>query len=195
MWAWLEDKTGTIYRDWKGDSRHYKKYGRETILPDLIHRQDEWDWLCWHFESPDFKTRSAANTTNRGLSIFKGGLPSFSVNFLWRWSPQDLLRVPGWNSGWVLTYRVVHHKEKDEEFPVIPAYTETYDTVNDPKAAKNLKEMQKEVSQLKTAQKNANPDIPETELPPLEWSMNIKVLEVGVGRKARQEIRGGRAGV
>lgn len=56
MWAWLEDKAGTIYRDWKWDfSRHYKKYGRQTIPPDLIHRQDEWDWLCWHFESPDFK--------------------------------------------------------------------------------------------------------------------------------------------
>ncbi|KAL6188107.1 hypothetical protein ACLB2K_039501 [Fragaria x ananassa] len=35
-----------------------------------------------------------------------------------------------------IIYRVVHHKEKDEEFPVIPAYTESYDTVNDPKAAK-----------------------------------------------------------
>ncbi|KAL6212493.1 hypothetical protein ACLB2K_017713 [Fragaria x ananassa] len=31
------------------------------------------------------------------------------------------------------------------------SYTETYDTVNDPKAAKNLEEMQKEASQLKNA--------------------------------------------
>ncbi|KAL6222967.1 hypothetical protein ACLB2K_006357 [Fragaria x ananassa] len=116
MWAWLEEKTSTIYRDWKGDfSRHYKKYGRETIPPDLIHRQDEWDWLCWHFESADFKTRSAANTTNRGKKE----------------SEHHTGRLP-------IIYRVVHHKEKGEEFPVIPAYTETYDTVNDPKAAKNL---------------------------------------------------------
>ncbi|KAL6196972.1 hypothetical protein ACLB2K_032585 [Fragaria x ananassa] len=116
MWAWLEDKAGTIYRDWKGDfSRHYKKYGRQTIPPDLIHRQDEWDWLCWHFESPDFKTRSAANKTNRGKKE----------------SEHHTGRLP-------IIYRVVHHKEKGNEFPVIPAYIETYDTVNDPKAAKNL---------------------------------------------------------
>ncbi|KAL6227701.1 hypothetical protein ACLB2K_001658 [Fragaria x ananassa] len=37
-----------------------------------------------------------------------------------------------------IIYRVVHHKEKGEEFPVIPAYTESYDTIKDPKAAKNL---------------------------------------------------------
>ncbi|KAL6199401.1 hypothetical protein ACLB2K_029185 [Fragaria x ananassa] len=119
MWAWLEDKAGTIYRDWKWDfSRHYKKYGRQTIPPDLIHRQDEWDWLCWHFESPDFKTRSAANKTNRGKKE----------------SEHHTGRLP-------IIYRVVHHKEKGNEFPVIPAYIETYDTVNDPKAAKNLEEL------------------------------------------------------
>lgn len=56
--------------------------------------------------------------------------------------------------------------------------------------------MQKEATELKTAQQNANPDIPEAELPPLEWSMNLKVLEAGVGRRAGKEIRGlGRAGV
>ncbi|KAL6204817.1 hypothetical protein ACLB2K_022084 [Fragaria x ananassa] len=116
MWAWLEDKAGTIYRDWKGDfSRHYKKYGRGTIPPDLIHRRDEWDWLCWHFESADFKTRSVANTTNRGKKE----------------SEHHTGRLP-------IIYRVVHHKEKGEEFPVILAYTESYDTINDPKVAKNL---------------------------------------------------------
>ncbi|KAL6191217.1 hypothetical protein ACLB2K_037608 [Fragaria x ananassa] len=116
MWAWLEDKVGTIYRNWKGDfSRHYKKYGRETIPPDLIHMQDEWDWLCYHFESPDFKTQSAANTTNRGKKESEHHM------------------------GWLpIIYRVVHKKENGEEFPVITTYTETYDTVNDPKAAKNL---------------------------------------------------------
>ena len=63
----------------------------------------------------DWQTRSAANTTNRGkkeLEHHTGRLP--------------------------IIYRVVHYKEKGEEFPVIPAYTETYDTVNDPKTAKNL---------------------------------------------------------
>ncbi|KAL6202890.1 hypothetical protein ACLB2K_026594 [Fragaria x ananassa] len=99
MWAWLEDKAGTIYRDWKGDfSRHYNKYGRETIPPDLIHRQDEWDWLCSHFVSLDFKTRSAANTTNRGKKE----------------SEHHAGRLP-------IIYRGVNHKEKGEEFPVIPA--------------------------------------------------------------------------
>ena len=54
--------------------------------------------------------------------------------------------------------------------------------------------MQKEATELKNAQKNANPDIPEAELLPLEWSMNLKVLEAGVGRRAGKEIRGlGRA--
>ncbi|KAL6196702.1 hypothetical protein ACLB2K_032316 [Fragaria x ananassa] len=147
MWAWLEDKAGTIYRDWNGDfSRHYKEYERETIRADLIHNQDEWNWLCWHFESPDFKTRSAANTTNRGKKESEhhtGLLP--------------------------IIYRVVHHKEKGEEFHVIPTYKEMYDTVNDPKATtKNLEEIQKKVTELKNAQKNANSDIPEAELPPLE---------------------------
>ncbi|KAL6133957.1 hypothetical protein ACLB2K_066190 [Fragaria x ananassa] len=85
-----------------------------------------------------------------------------------------------------IIYRVVHHKEKGEEIPIILAYTETYDTVNDPKALKNLKE----VIELKNTQKNANPDIPKAELPPLEWESNIKVLEAGVGRRAGKEIHG-----
>ena len=56
--------------------------------------------------------------------------------------------------------------------------------------------MQKEATELKTAQQNANPDIPEAELPPLEWESNIKVLEAEVGRRAGKEIHGlGRAGV
>ena len=56
--------------------------------------------------------------------------------------------------------------------------------------------MQKEATELKNAQKNANPDIPEAELLPLEWESNIKVLEAGVGRRVGKEIRGlGRAGV
>ena len=56
--------------------------------------------------------------------------------------------------------------------------------------------MQKEAIELKNAQKNANPDIPEAELSPLECESNIKVLEAGVGRRAGKEICGlGRAGV
>ena len=56
--------------------------------------------------------------------------------------------------------------------------------------------MQKETTELKNAQKNAKPDIPEAELPPLEWESNIKVLEAGVGRRAGKKICGlGRAGV
>ncbi|KAL6200366.1 hypothetical protein ACLB2K_030148 [Fragaria x ananassa] len=77
--------------------------------------QDEWDWLCWHFESPDFKTQLAANTINRGKKELE----------------HHTRRLP-------IIYRVVTTKKKGEEFPVIPVYTETYDTVNDPKAAKNL---------------------------------------------------------
>ncbi|KAL6176051.1 hypothetical protein ACLB2K_052687 [Fragaria x ananassa] len=135
--------------------------------------QDEWEWLCWHFESSDFKTRSVANTTNRGKKE----------------SEHHTGQLP-------IIYSVVHHKEKGEEFPAILAYTETYDTVNDPKAANNLEEMQKETIELKNAQKNANPDIPEAELPPWEWELIIKVLEAGVGRRAGKEIRGlRRAGV
>ncbi|KAL6141885.1 hypothetical protein ACLB2K_060171 [Fragaria x ananassa] len=121
----------------------------------------------------DWQTLSAANTTNRGKKE----------------SEHHTGRLP-------IIYRAVHHKKNGEEFPVISAYTETYDTVNNPKAAKNLEEMQKDATELKNAQKNANHDIPEAKLPPLDWSMNIKVLEAGIGRRAGKEIRGlGRADV
>ncbi|KAL6138123.1 hypothetical protein ACLB2K_063409 [Fragaria x ananassa] len=170
-------KLSTVNWECIGDSEKKKLIDGLTLYftIDFGNKQmwDEWDWLYWHFDSPDFKTRSAANTTNRGKKE----------------SEHHTGRLP-------IIYRVIHHKEKGEEFPIIPAYTETYDTVNNPKAVKNLEEMQKEASQLKNAQKNANPNIPEAELPPLEWSMNIKVLEAGVRRRAGKEIYGlGRAGV
>ncbi|KAL6142480.1 hypothetical protein ACLB2K_060760 [Fragaria x ananassa] len=64
---WINKTAASVFREWKHDlSEIHKLGGRDVIPEELLHRRDEWEWLCTHFESDKYKRRSVANSSNRG---------------------------------------------------------------------------------------------------------------------------------
>ncbi|KAL6137978.1 hypothetical protein ACLB2K_063266 [Fragaria x ananassa] len=111
---WINKRAASVFREWKHDlSEIHKLGGRDVIPEELLHRQDEWEWLCTHFESEKYKRRSVANSSNRG----KKELQHHSE------------RKP-------IIYRVAELRDKGASLPVVDVYPVTYD-INQPKAAEH----------------------------------------------------------
>ncbi|KAL6124534.1 hypothetical protein ACLB2K_077046 [Fragaria x ananassa] len=111
---WINKRAASIFREWKHDlSEIHKLGGRDVIPEELLHRRDEWEWLCTHFESDKYKRRSVANSSNRGkkeLEHHSGRKP--------------------------IIYRVAELRDKGASLPVVDVYPVTYD-INQPKAAEH----------------------------------------------------------
>ncbi|KAL6228414.1 hypothetical protein ACLB2K_002364 [Fragaria x ananassa] len=111
---WINKMAASVFREWKHDlSEIHKLGGRDVIPEELLHRQDEWEWLCTHFESDKSKRRSVANSSNRGkkeLEHYSGRKP--------------------------IIYWVAELRDKGVSLPVVDVYPVTYD-INQPKAAEH----------------------------------------------------------
>ncbi|KAL6204634.1 hypothetical protein ACLB2K_021901 [Fragaria x ananassa] len=111
---WINKRAASVFREWKHDlSEIHKLGGRDMIPEELLHRWDEWEWLCTHFDSDKYKRRSVANSSNRGkkeLEHRSGRKP--------------------------LIYRVAELRDKGASLPVVDVYPVTYD-INQPKAAEH----------------------------------------------------------
>ncbi|KAL6203129.1 hypothetical protein ACLB2K_026832 [Fragaria x ananassa] len=111
---WINKRVASVFREWKHDlSEIHKLGGRDVISEELLHRRDEWEWLCTHFESDKYKRRSVANSSNRGkkkLEHHSGRKP--------------------------IIYRVAKLRDKGSSLPVVDVYPVTYD-INQPTAAEH----------------------------------------------------------
>ncbi|KAL6191166.1 hypothetical protein ACLB2K_037557 [Fragaria x ananassa] len=67
MFDWILKKAQERYKDWKYQChKAYMKEGSSGMSSDFIGREDQWEFLCEHFESDAFKRLSLANKRNRG---------------------------------------------------------------------------------------------------------------------------------
>ncbi|KAL6228369.1 hypothetical protein ACLB2K_002319 [Fragaria x ananassa] len=67
MFNWILMRAQERYKDWKFQCyKAYLKEGSSGMPSDFIGREDQWDFLCQHFESYAFKRLSLANKQNRG---------------------------------------------------------------------------------------------------------------------------------
>ncbi|KAL6190962.1 hypothetical protein ACLB2K_037356 [Fragaria x ananassa] len=111
---WINKRAASVFREWKHDlSEIHKLGGRDVIPEELLHRQDEWEWLCTHFESDKYKRRSVVNSSNRGkkeLEHHSGRKP--------------------------IIYLVAELRDKGASLPVVDVYPVTYD-INQLKAAEH----------------------------------------------------------
>ncbi|KAL6220200.1 hypothetical protein ACLB2K_007957 [Fragaria x ananassa] len=67
MFNWILKRAHERYKDWKYQC--HKAYLKEWLfgMPSyFIGRKDQWEFLCSHFESDEFKRLSLANKQNRG---------------------------------------------------------------------------------------------------------------------------------
>ncbi|KAL6196293.1 hypothetical protein ACLB2K_031908 [Fragaria x ananassa] len=111
---WINKRAASVFREWKHDlSEIHKLGGRDVIPKELLHRRDEWEWLCTHFELDKYKRRSVANSSNRGKKELE----------------HHSRRKP-------IIYRVAELRDKGASLPVVDVYPVTYD-INQPKAAEH----------------------------------------------------------
>ncbi|KAL6225524.1 hypothetical protein ACLB2K_004374 [Fragaria x ananassa] len=110
----INKRAASVFLEWKHDlSEIHKLGGRDVIPKELLHKRDEWEWLCTHFESDKYKRRSFANSSNRGekeLEHHSGRKP--------------------------IIYRVAELRDKGASLPVVDVYPVTYN-INQPKAAEH----------------------------------------------------------
>ncbi|KAL6145673.1 hypothetical protein ACLB2K_056358 [Fragaria x ananassa] len=108
---WINKRAASVFCERKHDlSEIHTLGGRDVIPEDLLHRRDEWEWLCTHFDSDKL---SVANSSNRGkkeLEHHSGRKP--------------------------IIYRVAELRDKATSLPVVEVYPVIYD-INQPKAAEH----------------------------------------------------------
>ncbi|KAL6203477.1 hypothetical protein ACLB2K_027177 [Fragaria x ananassa] len=67
MFDWILNRAQERYKDWKYQChKAYLKEGPSGMPSDFIGREDQWEFLCEHFESDAFKRLFLANKRNRG---------------------------------------------------------------------------------------------------------------------------------
>ncbi|KAL6204806.1 hypothetical protein ACLB2K_022073 [Fragaria x ananassa] len=67
MFNWILKRAQERYKDWKYQCyQAYLKEGPSGMPSEFIGREDQWEFLCQHFESDAFKRLSLANKRNRG---------------------------------------------------------------------------------------------------------------------------------
>ncbi|KAL6202875.1 hypothetical protein ACLB2K_026579 [Fragaria x ananassa] len=67
MFNWILKRAQERYEDWKYQChKAYLKEGPSGMPSDFIGREDQWEFLCEHFESDVFKKLTLANKRNRG---------------------------------------------------------------------------------------------------------------------------------
>ncbi|KAL6189423.1 hypothetical protein ACLB2K_040812 [Fragaria x ananassa] len=67
MFNWILKKAQERYKDWKYQChKAYLKEGPYDMPSYFIGREDQWKFLCEHFESDALKRLSLANKRNRG---------------------------------------------------------------------------------------------------------------------------------
>ncbi|KAL6217719.1 hypothetical protein ACLB2K_010936 [Fragaria x ananassa] len=67
MFDWILKKAQERYKDWKYQCHKAYLKERPSGMPsDFIGREDQWEFLCEHFELDAFKRLSLANKQNRG---------------------------------------------------------------------------------------------------------------------------------
>ncbi|KAL6223415.1 hypothetical protein ACLB2K_006802 [Fragaria x ananassa] len=67
MFNWILKRAHEKYKDWKNQChKAYMKEEPSAMPSDFIGREDQWEFLCEHFESYAFKRLFLANKQNRG---------------------------------------------------------------------------------------------------------------------------------
>ncbi|KAL6189202.1 hypothetical protein ACLB2K_040592 [Fragaria x ananassa] len=164
---WINKRAASVFREWKHDlSEIHKLEGRDVIPEELLHRRDDWEWLCTHFESDKYKRRSVAYSSNCGkkeLEHHSGRKP--------------------------IIYRVVELRDKGASLPVVDVYPMTYD-INQPKAAEHYEKLKEHGAMAKTLQSTQHPDIPPDRLPHLNWPTQLSVVKNALGETKGSYLRG-----
>nr|XP_011458290.1 PREDICTED: uncharacterized protein LOC101305241 [Fragaria vesca subsp. vesca]XP_011458291.1 PREDICTED: uncharacterized protein LOC101305241 [Fragaria vesca subsp. vesca] len=134
---------------------------------DFIGREDQWEFLCQHFESDAFKRLSLANKWNRGEKTMHHHTGSSPIIYA-----MEELRI------------------QEEQLPIIKGFEKTYVRAGDEDTTKKYNDMVDEVNKRNDAFKEQHPDATEEEIMESVQSQQIVVLGKVLKTRKGKEIRG-----
>ncbi|KAL6125257.1 hypothetical protein ACLB2K_073316 [Fragaria x ananassa] len=174
VWNAIEEGTKR-YKDWKYQChKAYMKEWPSGIPLYFIGREDQWEFLCEHFESDAFKRLSFTNKRNRGEKTMHHHTGSSLIIYI-----MEELKIQG------------------EQLPIIKGFENTYVYVRegDEVITKHYNDMVDEVNKQNDAFKEQHPDTTEEEIMESVQSQQIEVLGMVLKTWKEKEIRGmGRGG-
>ncbi|CAM8933580.1 unnamed protein product [Rhodiola kirilowii] len=58
LWSYITTKSIDRFKDWKHQcKKHYLKYGAEPEPREFVDREEQWKWLCEHFQNSNYKKK------------------------------------------------------------------------------------------------------------------------------------------
>ncbi|XP_004290212.1 PREDICTED: uncharacterized protein LOC101295382 [Fragaria vesca subsp. vesca] len=142
MFDWILKRAQERYKDWKYQChKAYLKEGPSGMPSDFIGREDQWEFLCEHFELDAFKRLSLANKRNRGEKTMHHHTGSS-----------------------LITYTMEELKIQGEQLPIIKGFENTYVRAGDEVTTKHYNDMVDEVNKRNDAFKEQHPDATEEDI-------------------------------
>ncbi|BBH01436.1 hypothetical protein Prudu_011705 [Prunus dulcis] len=165
------------YKQWKSDLHHFQAYDdpqvalQEGCPKELEGREDSWEWLCAHFQAPEFANKAQVNKGNR--------------------KKKTLLHHSGSRP---FSYRMDARRREGSKFPEIDVFGDVYVRPGN-ELAESLHTTMVERSQL-VLQESASQLPPETPIesvaPPQDAGFQIltETLDQTLGRRPGTYCRG-----
>ncbi|KAL6202199.1 hypothetical protein ACLB2K_025908 [Fragaria x ananassa] len=164
--------------DWKYQChKAYLKKGPSGIPSDFIRREDQWKFLCEHFESDAFKRLSLANKRNHGKKTMHHHTGSSRIIYT-----MEELRIQG-------EQLLIIIKGCTPGMPLVRCW-HLGATMPTPLACHGRNDMVDEVNKRKDAFKEQHPDATEEEIMESVQSQQIEVLGTVLKTQKGKEIGG-----
>ncbi|KAL6144559.1 hypothetical protein ACLB2K_055251 [Fragaria x ananassa] len=180
IWSLVGMRASTFYdldqtekwKVWNAMSPKYKWDENDEPMFNWIlkraheRREDQWEFLCQHFESDAFKRLSLVNKRNHGEKTMHHHTGSYPIIYT-----MEELRI------------------QEEQLPIIKGFEKTYVQAGDEDTTKIYNDMVDEVNKRKDEFKEQHPDATEEQIMESVQSQQIEVLGTVLKTHKGKEIR------